>query len=72
MPILEVVYAREDPLPRSKRRAFALEAVEIFREVLGTPPGRLQLVFYHLRLDDTLDGLRGEGHAVPEDSGTMQ
>lgn len=38
MPLLEVVYVREEPLPVEQRRAFAREVVEIFRKVLGTPP----------------------------------
>jgi phenylpyruvate tautomerase PptA (4-oxalocrotonate tautomerase family) len=54
MPMLEVVIARKEPLPLETKRAFAREAVEIFREVLGTQPGRLRLAFYELRSEDTL------------------
>ncbi len=55
MPLLEILYSREEPLPVERRRAFAREAVEIFREVLGTPPGRLRLAFYYLDPEDSLD-----------------
>ncbi len=54
MPLLEVVYAREEPLPVERRRAFACEAVEIFRQVLGTPVGRLRLAFYYLEPEESL------------------
>jgi len=54
MPMLEVLIARDEPLPVETKRAFAREAVEIFREVLGTQPGRLRLVFYELKPEDTL------------------
>ncbi|MCX7622652.1 MAG: hypothetical protein N2Z82_02680 [Thermomicrobium sp.] len=54
MPMLEVVIAREEPVSVEAKRAFAREAVEIFREVLGTQPGRLRLAFYELRPEDTL------------------
>ncbi|MCX2726535.1 hypothetical protein OO015_03395 [Thermomicrobium sp. 4228-Ro] len=54
MPMLEILIAREQPLPVETKRAFAREAVEIFREVLGTQPGRLRLVFFELKPEDTL------------------
>jgi hypothetical protein len=53
MPLLEVLYAAEEPLPLERRRAFAREAFAIFQEVLGTPPGRLRLVIHHLPPDDS-------------------
>ena len=65
MPMLEVVAMREEPLSLEAKRAFARAAVEIFREVLGTPPGRLQLAFFHLRPDDSL-GLLAEMNEVGE------
>jgi phenylpyruvate tautomerase PptA (4-oxalocrotonate tautomerase family) len=73
MPLLEVVYAREEPLPVEQRRAFAREAVEIFREVLGTPPGRLRLAFYYLEPEDSLgllDEPRPEARAERDDEPT--
>lgn len=65
MPLLEVIYTGDEPLPLDRKRAFAREAVAIFHEVLGTPPGRLRLVIHHLQPDDSLglleDGDAGEG-----------
>ncbi len=54
MPLLEVIYTGDEPLPLDRKRAFAREAVAIFHEVLGTPPGRLRLVIHHLKPDDSL------------------
>jgi phenylpyruvate tautomerase PptA (4-oxalocrotonate tautomerase family) len=62
MPLLEVLYASDEPLSLERKRAFAREAVAIFHEVLGTPPGRLRLVIHHLKPDDSL-GLLEEGDA---------
>lgn len=57
MPLIEVLYSREEPLDRESKRAFAEEAVRVFREVLDTPPGRLRLAFHYLDPDDTLPAL---------------
>jgi len=65
MPMLEVLYQRREPLLPEAKQGFARAAVEIFREVLGTPPGRLQLAFFHLRPDDSL-GLLAEPNALDE------
>ncbi|MCS7246234.1 MAG: hypothetical protein NZ696_01315 [Thermomicrobium sp.] len=65
MPMLEVVIAREEPLTVEQKRAFAQEAVEIFRAVLGTPPGRLRLAFYELRPEDSL-GLLERPSSTPD------
>lgn len=54
MPMLEIIVARAEPLILEQKRAFAREAVEIFRTILGTPPGRLRLAFYELRPEDSL------------------
>jgi len=69
MPLLEVLYASDEPLPLDRKRAFAREAVAIFHEVLGTPPGRLRLVIHHLKPDDSL-GLLEEGDAGEAPQGT--
>jgi hypothetical protein len=57
MPLLEVLHAAQEPASREQKRAFARSAVEIFRDVLGTPDGRLRVVFYPLSWDDTIEGL---------------
>lgn len=64
MPMLEIIVARAEPLMLEQKRAFAREAVEIFRTVLGTPPGRLRLAFYELRPEDSL-GLLTEPDPPP-------
>ncbi|MFN3337055.1 MAG: tautomerase family protein [Thermomicrobium sp.] len=64
MPMLEIVVARKEPLAIEHKRAFAQEAVEIFRTVLGTPPGRLRLAVYELRPEDSL-GLLEEDDPPP-------
>jgi phenylpyruvate tautomerase PptA (4-oxalocrotonate tautomerase family) len=69
MPLLEVIYTSDEPLPLDRKRAFAREAVAIFHEVLGTPPGRLRLVIHHLKPDDSL-GLLEEGDAGEAPQGT--
>ncbi|MFO7172291.1 MAG: hypothetical protein DIU70_004880 [Bacillota bacterium] len=61
MPMLEVVLARETPLSREQKRAFALAAEAICREVLGTPPGRLRVIFWQVPPEETIEGLRAEG-----------
>jgi phenylpyruvate tautomerase PptA (4-oxalocrotonate tautomerase family) len=57
MPMLEVIYTRSEPLSREQKRAFCEEAVTIFAEVLGTPPGRLRLVMQQLRPSDSIEVL---------------
>ncbi len=52
MPFLEVIYTRPKPVEADKRRAFAQEAAAIFREVLSTPSGRLQIAIQHLQPDE--------------------
>jgi phenylpyruvate tautomerase PptA (4-oxalocrotonate tautomerase family) len=69
MPLLEVIYTSDEPLPLDRKRAFAREAVAIFHEVLGTPPGRLRLVIHHLKPDDSL-GLLEDGDAGEASQGT--
>lgn len=61
MPLLEVLYAGDEPAPIERRRAFAREAVAIFQEVLGTPPGRLRLVIHHLKPAESLGLLAEDG-----------
>ncbi len=69
MPLLEVIYTGDEPPPLDRKRAFAREAVAIFHEVLGTPPGRLRLVIHHLKPDDSL-GLLEDGDTGEAAQGT--
>lgn len=57
MPLLEILYASQEPASTEHKRVFARSAVEIFRDVLGTPDGRLRVVFYPLGWEDSLEGL---------------
>lgn len=58
MPMLEVVYADEQPLDTERKVLFAREAESIFHEVLGTPPGRAQLIFQYVAPENTINVLR--------------
>lgn len=64
MPILEVIHAAPEPAAVGQKQAFVHEAVEIFREVLDTPDGRLRILFYSLGSRDSLSGL------IEQDSGS--
>ncbi len=57
MPILEVVHAAKEPASVEQKRAFARSAVEVFRDVLGTPDGKLRVFFYPLGWGDSIAGL---------------
>ncbi len=64
MPMLEVFYSSDQPLSREQKRAFAAAASDIFQRIIGTPPGRLQLMIRVLEREDTLaildDGEEGK------------
>lgn len=60
MPMLEVFYSGDQPPSREQKRAFAAAASAIFQRVIGTPPGRLQLVVRVLDREDTLAVLAEE------------
>lgn len=55
MPLLEVMHASQRRMTRDRKRAFIQETTAIFREVLGTPPGRLRVVIHNLEPEDTTD-----------------
>jgi hypothetical protein len=57
MPLLEIVHASQETATAAQKRAFTRAAVEIFRDVLGTPDGRLQVFFYQLDWEDCIAGL---------------
>ena len=57
MPILEVIHAAKEPASIGQKQAFVRSAVEIFRDVLGTPDGRLRVLFYALDWEDCNAGL---------------
>ena len=57
MPMVEVIYVRDEPLPRERKRAFVEKATRVFNEELGTPPPRLRMVFQHVEPEDSKFGL---------------
>ena len=57
MPMLEVLLASEEPVSSAQKGAFARDAVEIFRDVLGTPDGRLRLFFNIVAWQDAIPAL---------------
>ena len=57
MPMLEVTQSAPMAATHEQKRAFALEAIKIFSELLSTPDGRLRLFFYQLPWDACLPGL---------------
>ena len=57
MPILEIVHATHEPASVEQKQAFTRAVVEIFRDVLGTPDGRLKVFFYQLGWEDCIAGL---------------
>ncbi len=57
MPLREVLHAAQEPATSAQKQAFAHAAVEIFRDVLGTPDGRLKVFIYPLGWEDGMEGL---------------
>lgn len=53
MPMIEVLYVRDEPLNTERKRAFAREAEKILKDELGTPPGRMRLFFQYTRPEDS-------------------
>jgi 4-oxalocrotonate tautomerase len=70
MPMLEVTQATPMAISHEQKRAFALEAIEIFSHVLNTPDGRLRLFFYQLPWDSCLPGLVPTSH-ITNDRGMI-
>lgn len=66
MPILEIVHATQKPANVEQKQAFTRAVVEIFRDVLGTPDGRLKVFFYQLDWEDCIAGLMEHGAAAPD------
>lgn len=60
MPMVEVLYVKDEPLPDERKCSFVEQAVSIFREELGTPPTRLRLIFQHVEPNDSKLGLIDE------------
>jgi phenylpyruvate tautomerase PptA (4-oxalocrotonate tautomerase family) len=50
--MVEVLRSTTDRLEARKKRAFVQEAITIFQEVIGTPPGRLRIFILEIPLDE--------------------
>ena len=57
MPLLEVIHASKKPATLDQKRALVKDLITIFRDVLGTPEGRLRVFFVPLGADDSIAGL---------------
>ncbi len=57
MPMIELLIARERPVSREAKAAFAREAERILREEIGTPPGRLRLFVIELPAENGAEAL---------------
>jgi hypothetical protein len=57
MPILEVIHSVRQPFTMDQKKQFAAESVKIFQDVLGTPEGRLRLLYRDVAPTDTIEGL---------------
>ena len=55
--MLEVITVSSEVDNHEGKQQFVKEAIDIFREVLGTPPGRLRLVITELDKANTIEGL---------------
>jgi hypothetical protein len=66
MPLLEVLQSTRKPVSVEQKRAFARSVVEICRDILGTPDGRLKIFFYQLGWEDGIEGLL-EPHIEADD-----
>ena len=67
MPIVEVVHAAQQPATVGQKQAFVRSAIEIFRDVLGTPDGRLRIFYQHVAWDDCITGLLEHGDETDEE-----
>lgn len=60
MPMVEVIYVREEPLEKERKRAFVERATRVFNEELGTRPPSLRMIFQHVQPEDSKLGLVDE------------
>ncbi|MGQ9481092.1 tautomerase family protein, partial [Chloroflexus sp.] len=54
MPMLEVFYSGNRQPDHAQKQAFTTEAGAILQRVIGTPPGRLQLIIQIVSPENTL------------------
>ena len=60
MPMIEVVYVREQPFALADKQAFAREALDAVQDALGVTRPQVRMRFEHTVPDDALSSLLGE------------
>ena len=66
MPMLEVLYVREEPFQYEQKRAFTRAAVAIIQDVLKVRAEQVRLVFEHVAPENGHVALLREEDEVPE------
>lgn len=57
MPLVEVIYSGRKRATTEEKRALMHDLADIFADVLGTPQGRLQVLFFDLDWEDSITNL---------------
>lgn len=58
--MVEVIYVKDEPVEKGRKRAFVEKATRVFSEELGTKPPSLRMVFTHVEPEDSKLGLVDE------------
>ena len=66
MPMLEVLYVKEEPFQYEQKRAFTRDAVAIIQDVLKVRPEQIRLVFEYIAPENGYVALLGEKREVIE------
>jgi len=66
MPMLEVLYVREEPFQHEQKRAFTREAVAIIQNVLEVRREQIRLVFEHVAPENGHVALLREEDEIPK------
>lgn len=66
MPMLEVLYVREEPFQPEQKRAFTREALAIIQDVLRVRSAQIRLVFEHVAPENGHVALLREEHEGAE------
>lgn len=66
MPMLQVLYVREEPFEYEQKRAFTRDALAIIQDVLKVRPEQMRLVFEHIAPENGHVALLREEREAPE------
>ena len=66
MPMLEVLYVREEPFQHEQKRAFTRDVFAIMQEVLKVRPEQIRLVFEHVAPENGHVTLLKEEREAPQ------